>query len=137
MDWKRCIICQKATGERACSALKILKGKMWALVCFIIYRFYTTIDLFSNRWQITLKCSETKKVAHKTGTWKLISLFGHDANSFKTKGQKSLPRQRTPSPMNPFRQEQLYEPTVLVHFAFLWQLLRSGAWHSSKSVKIW
>ena len=113
---------------------KLSKERCWCWVCFIIYRFHTAIDLFSSRWQMTLKCSETKKEAHKTDSWKPISLFGHDANSFMTKGQKSLPRQRTPSPMKPFRQEQLYEPTVLVHFAFLWQLLRSGAWHSSKSV---
>lgn len=47
---------------------------------------------------------------------------------------KTIPWQRMPLPKYPSRQVQLYEPRVLVHFAFSWHSLRSEVWHSSKSV---
>ena len=47
---------------------------------------------------------------------------------------KTIPWQRMPLPKYPSIQVQLYEPRVLVHFAFSWHSLRSEAWHSSKSV---
>ena len=47
----------------------------------------------------------------------------------------TIPKQLTPSPVNPWRQVQLNEPTVLLQCAMRWQLCFCS-WHSSKSAKI-
>jgi hypothetical protein len=48
-----------------------------------------------------------------------------------------LPVQFLPSPENPCKQEQLYEPSVLIQLEFVWHSLVESSAHSSISMMEW